>query len=862
MPTVKVSPDIDTNLLSHDVSLSDGTTTVGLIYAGGANSLQRVPMTEPVRQFTETQQDWTSGRGRKKFRDDPMGYFDANAWTMTSGKLFSNPQWKFATGVRTADSTINEGSVSWERLVGTKLALAQTFTASASYSADKAMMLIRRVGNPGTLTFKLAANNATPNPDEPGTVLQTVTKTTSDITDYLSVYEIFDWSGTQALTSGTAYWVYMYGATTDNDANHWEVAVNSSGTGALKSASGSSPTWSVNSPNFSLYYRVMDADIDRHFWMWEMDESLYAISVNADNSAPKIYINGDRGTATSGAATTLTDTNSGVTTGWATDVMANEWVRIIDGTGYGQARQITGNSSTAQTVATWGTNPASGSKYIVYKSKRFTEITGHGLTVAPTGRPTNAGRTTIFYQGGGTDMRRMRQDTGNANNHAFAAMTTTNGPGGVPIYFDGGCVHTNKTQGPRLWCYQSGGSALYNVQIVAWGQGFAFTSAKNTNIGDTGARITNIGSLGMDMVVGKEDSLWWMDETTPTKFSMPLDKLKHPHNCTAFATSGDTIYVNYSGSLGKLVGKTQFSDMLNFRAGYDGLPANRRGEITQILTILGWMFFCVDGGASGYSSVYAWNEMGIHEIFRGWKTGVRIRDIFFQVNQDTNPRLWIDCGTDLVYLDFPNNTTNPRLDSGMLYQHEWYVTTGIMDINAEDYYKIFHEMKLMSENLSANTRWVELDYKTGADVDDDSVGWQRYGSYVQSPADTRILDLGEITKIRFRFRGYSTSASTPPVVTMYDARGKIAEPPKYMWIGQFAVGGNQPKTLNGQKDHDPTWLVSRLEEWHVKQTKLHMNAARKLDDNKEVTIGLPADVANYISKKEWGGYVSVQIQES
>jgi len=68
----------------------------------------------------------------------------------------------------------------------------------------------------------------------------------------------------------------------------------------------------------------------------------------------------DAGTATSGAASTLTDS----TKSWTTNEWANFAVRIVAGTGIGQVRTISSNTSTALTIiGTWTTNPDSTSVY-------------------------------------------------------------------------------------------------------------------------------------------------------------------------------------------------------------------------------------------------------------------------------------------------------------------------------------------------------------------------------------------------------------------------------------------------------------------------------------------------------------------
>jgi hypothetical protein len=70
----------------------------------------------------------------------------------------------------------------------------------------------------------------------------------------------------------------------------------------------------------------------------------------------------DAGTATAGAASTLTDS----TKAWATNRWANYAVRILAGTGAGQVRPIVSNTATALTVVgTWQTNPDNTSVYAI-----------------------------------------------------------------------------------------------------------------------------------------------------------------------------------------------------------------------------------------------------------------------------------------------------------------------------------------------------------------------------------------------------------------------------------------------------------------------------------------------------------------
>lgn len=84
-------------------------------------------------------------------------------------------------------------------------------------------------------------------------------------------------------------------------------------------------------------------------------------------------------TATSGAATTIT--NSGAT--WTTDQFKNFTITIIKGIGAGQVRTISSNTSTVITVsASWTTNPTSASIFVVDDLTAITD--GYNLLRGPT----------------------------------------------------------------------------------------------------------------------------------------------------------------------------------------------------------------------------------------------------------------------------------------------------------------------------------------------------------------------------------------------------------------------------------------------------------------------------------------------
>ena len=86
----------------------------------------------------------------------------------------------------------------------------------------------------------------------------------------------------------------------------------------------------------------------------------------------------DQGTATSGAASTLTDTSKV----WTVNAWATRAVRITSGTGSGQARVIASNTATVLTVGVaWTTNPDATSTYKIVDDLHVAIVDSTSLVV-------------------------------------------------------------------------------------------------------------------------------------------------------------------------------------------------------------------------------------------------------------------------------------------------------------------------------------------------------------------------------------------------------------------------------------------------------------------------------------------------
>jgi hypothetical protein len=844
MPSVNVSYGIPSP--THDISLSDGSTTYGLIFAkGGTRVLQELPLSPPAQSFEVEHRSWVGGNARRRYTDDPTGFYDSDfAWTLTEGRLFAVPQWRFASSLRNSETSLPSPNVAlaWWKLYGNTPAsriaryLSISFTASASYNADKGYLWIRRRGTPGTLTFELCSDHATPG--KPGTVLKTVTKTVSNITDTVSVYQLFDWSTTQALTSTVVYHIKIYGASTDDADDHWEILGNSAGTSSLYSADNSSWT----SATISMFYRITDADINRQWKFFSLQGGLYAVSINDDGSTSVLKINGARGTATSGTSTTLTDTNQAMTT----NVHAGSLIRLVDGTGDGQIRQVASNTSTAFTVTSaWDITPDSTSKYVIYSSEDWLTAAGTPGIGAVKDKPLVVNNIAYFPQGQSVNIRRMQV---NATSHDFAA-DGTNKADILGVNLEG--------TAPLIYAANAATSKIKSAATQAWGVNLTFGTEKP--IGGSEYRITNLTTFQKLLKVFKEDGVYTYNNGIVEKDGNNFSDVPDKTTGLGVGTQNGALWWGWAHSIVRQIGSS-VDDMLNYKRGYDGIQEPRKGYVSCIVSAVGWMFFVIDGGTDSYSSIICWNGMGWHEIFRGWATGVRIRNAYWQGNLGGRGFLWFDVGGDLAYIKFPFLAANPLRDSTLAFQHEAVLITPTYDNGERALYKILGDLRVL-----VDTGTVEVDYQTNANTG--TTNWTVLGSASTSPVTELPINIGGVYRVRFRFRLQATNTYTPCVLSGWQLTGRIMPPEKYQFLCTFRADSDA-ETKTDEPDHNPDDLYDWLKAQATAQTKLLLHSTVKSVDNnttgRAVTVALPTKHVRSLDTEEnkWTGEISVAILET
>lgn len=759
-----------------------------------------------VGDFDE-QRSWKAGRGLEYLSDNAEGFYDSlNAWSLSPGHVHQTLQWYHARGLRSEDvymPTRDAGNVQFQPLLGSTLYISNSWSASSSYSADKAYLWVRRKGSPGTLTFILAANSS----GDPGSVLQTVTKTITDITDYISVYEVFDWTGTQSLTSGTTYHVYVYGASNDNRDNHWEVAVNPDSESGRTSSNGSS--WA--NAAFALYYRVTDADTGRRWYRFYMSGAMYIIDDKDDKTATSvIYINGDRGKTTSATSTTLSDSSKS----WVTNRWANAWVRIHSGRGLKNSpMKILSNTATQLTIdGTWETSLNTTSEYIIYATEWFTQISPTGDSLSScTGEPAVINNIAYIPQGNATAINHFRWNSATPAHNLDVEATNkadkliaTNDPSDGPIIWR---VNNNSGAGTGGQCTVSRANLLSSGAYIAWDTALTFNTAIFT--GPYTFDITNFAKKDQTNYVWREDAFGGISNDRFNIIETGIEKNPDPANGAFVIAHGQFLYYSWLHSLVRIYGGTHDDIGDDFRS--VGLPDGREGVFADGDSYIKWLFCGVDAGSSGWSSVLIWDGLGWHEMVRAPRSGMRVRMAKAQTCPGTRNRLWTQCGDMIIFQELPLKKAAPRLDSGVKYQHEGVIISSVIDMGtASDMPKMIKQLSMTVKNLNSRGKEVFVDIQK--DNDCFTSNWTPVGTMSESPESALFLGLN-CNRFGYRIRFCSNNNGTPIDIEGIVPSGYARTPYKMVFSMQIQAGG-----INNRRGKTAT--SGELMRWLLDEAKI------------------------------------------
>ena len=722
-----------------------------------------------VGDFDE-QRSWKGGRGVWDLSKNPEGFWDSqNVWTMSEGHAHQTLLWERAIGLRTSLFFLpnRDYSLSWYPLLGDSVYMSQSFSPGGSFNADHARLWIRKRGAPGTLTFKIHSDTA----GNPDSVLQTVTLTDADVEDTVSVFQLFDWTGTQAVTA-TTFHITVQGASTDNKANHWEMGGTRAGASSKVSPDGSSWT----SIGFTMFFVVEDADIKRTFFSFILDDAMYLVDKKDDGTASALWINGDRGKATGFNSTQIAQTGKT----WSVDVWVGAWVKIVRGNGSGQTRQIVDNTAdTISVFPAWDVSLSTDSEYIIYNTPYFTAIgtTGLGHVVS---QPCVSNQIVYFPQGPNVNIRRMIWNPATPG-HSFSDDSTNKASF---------MLRVADTTGIRLWV-ATNNTGSGGRRTLTWSAAPAWATSPTSltydadvkDVGDATSPITGLCEKDGTLYIFKTDGMWMASASilsgalgSLVKVQNGMEKTPSVYNGLASIAHQQFLYYSWMHSVMRVYGSSH--DDIGQDWSGRGLPDGREGNFSSFEAYTSLLIAAVDAG-DGTSSVLGFDGIGWHEIVRAYDAGHRIRFIKMQANEGTRNRLWTDVGGDLVFQEFPLMKSSPYLDTGVRYMHEGVLESAAIDMGtASSLPKFIKELVVYCENLGSGNE-IYVDFQTDDDVH--TSNWIEATALLESPESVAFLGLNNIRKFAYRLRINSSDNTLPVDVQGVIPNGYARSPYKMVW---------------------------------------------------------------------------------
>ena len=640
----------------------------------------------------------------------------------------------------------------------------------------------------------------------------------------------------------------MWTSVAGTDANHWELAYNTSagGNSPIMSGAGTSGGWTAAS-TANFYFRVSQNPTDRRLRLFTMDRALYAVEEKWDNSTgTKLWINGDRGICSSvspGSTTVINDSSKN----WATNQWVGARVAIIRGNGVGQDVGITANGTTSLTVTLTGDAPTSISEYVIYDTNEWTRISSAIMDTSigdRAARDVTVGNNIAYFAFG--DATTIGSLTWATSVHAGRKQST--------YLADRIDFFSDPVAGPQIV------RAINRLGEVsrATVQGFttALTFSSGILVGGTEYPFTNLEDYADQMYAFKEDSIWTIKNDRAAKLNVGLEAFPSSFNGAAVAPQNLFLYFSWSHSVERMHSGT-VDDIGLWRGA--GLRIGHAGPTATLVPYIAWTLGGVDAGSTGRSAAFAWNGRGWHEFWRAHSTGARLQDMVMQSNPGTNPRLWMSVGGELICQRWSKDTLNPRNDPGIRYQHEALFETGIIDMNAVQLPKPFSPVHAISNTLASTQATIYCEYQLDHNIG--TTAWTPIDNFRRSPIDHLDIRRGDKHSIRLRARGLTQVSTVHTELHALVLKAMARTPIRRQWSIR-AVTGDFQVDAQGLDDADPDDFYMWLQDLAVSATPVLMRSAWKAMDDRYVYIESPTLSRLYATPSgEWGGQLSITIRE-
>jgi len=164
-----------------------------------------------------------------------------------------------------------------------------------------------------------------------------------------------------------------------------------------------------------------------------------------------------------------------------------------------------------------------------------------------------------------------------------------------------------------------------------------------------------------------------------------------------------------------------------------GLPAERRGQVKDLISYGEWLLCAIDGGPDNISSILLYNGIGWHEYYRAPAAGIRITKLWLQaIPGNYVDRLWFNEGADVAWLGID---LTPEMNDSFRFNFTGWIDQATIYGSLGENEKFFQAIKVTADDLSA-THYISVAPR-------DENGWSEGG---EPPAGESFEFLwGELT---------------------------------------------------------------------------------------------------------------------
>lgn len=537
---------------------------------------------------------------------------------------------------------------------------------------------------------------------------------------------------------------------------------------------------------------------------FEYKSGLYKVVMQTESGAPKLYLNGWRGVAedNTGELHTL-QSGLALAEGVATEAV----VRIIEGKsesvperkiiGMEESVAESGEFDVLLVDRPWKVAQDDNTTcFLIQGADEWNEITGHGLT-KPVVDVLVVNDIVFFTQGTGVAMRRMREYiTGGAWTRQFAADGTNMFDDLVTVWETDG---TSKIYGSK----RSTG-VISTAEVRNWGTDLTFSKEVRCGYG----KITNMVAYGTPRrcYVFKTDEVGFISNDIYQP--LPLAEMENVENrlngqCAVVSdvylmfSMGEHLQRYYDGRL---------DDMGPDRD--EGLPKEKRGNVTALVGYPGRVFAAVDGGATGNSSILMYNGSGWCCLYSS-RIPMQINNLKIESIPGRVDRLWFNDGPYNAWMSIPWNPAQEQ--NNFLYAASGGVISCWIESGFADIDKYWHAVKIFGDGINAyNT--VTVSYQT---EDDNEEVWHEAGTADTNGEEILLTSDYSLAGKRLRLKiEYASTTSTKymeiSAVLLY-----VIErvPVKYQHPIYFIVSGDALDLAGRPSKMDTAATLAQLRAW-------------------------------------------------